>query len=39
MACVLKEDGVDVAFYVVNGDERQVACETEGLGVSHSDEQ
>ena len=36
---LLQQDSVDVAFEVVDGDERQVFCEGQRLGVGDADEQ
>jgi len=35
----MQKDGVDVAFEMVDGDERQTLCEGEGFGVGDADEQ
>ncbi len=36
---VFKQDGMDVAFDVIDGDQRDVATEGEGLGVGDADQQ
>ena len=39
IVCFHSEDGVDVAFEVVDGDEGFVEAEGEGLGVGDADQQ